>query len=253
MMKLQRVFWSWYAGYYATAIGILSSYQGMLTAVEEELPRGAGLHFVDLGCGPGFLMERLIEEHGDWHFLGMDAAGDMLRRASGKVIDPSLDVNLVEVDVVEAVKDWRFGPQDVVVCTDVLYLIKDAQTFLRGVYQLLAPGGCFILVDVTHPDQWAIWRRHVHELLALPPDQRPREVLRSLRLVPAVIVNSVLAIAGQANNLMDRVGLKRREQAVYFRSKKEIACLLTDAGFRLAGNRQVYAGNCTLIVARKPE
>lgn len=107
-----------------------------------------GLSLLDVGCGTGWLCERL-DRYGD--ITGTDLADEVLVRASARL--PS--VRFVAGNFLEL----PFAPEsfDVVVSVDVLSHFADQPAFLARVAGLLRPAGILLLGTQNRPvlERWS--------------------------------------------------------------------------------------------------
>lgn len=111
--------------------------------VKSLLGGGAGL-VVDIGCNDGLFLDA-VQRRGAGA-LGVDPASNIVERAREKGLDVVEDY--FDPDVARRIVDER-GPADVVVTTNTYHHIGDLDTFTRGVADLLADGGVFV-VEVPH-------------------------------------------------------------------------------------------------------
>lgn len=70
--------------------------------------------------------------------------------------------SLANVTVVEGVADDVTGEFDSIVCLNVLEHIRDDQAALRRFHDLLAPGGCLLLLVPAHPFLYGAIDRALH-------------------------------------------------------------------------------------------
>jgi SAM-dependent methyltransferase len=122
-------------------LAMQSTFWGELT--EEVFQRagiGAGMHVLDVGCGPGdvsFLAARLVGPSGN--VLGIDRSEDAVKRASQRAAEQGLGWCRFAVADVEAFEtDQRF---DAVVGRLVLMYLKDPARTLRSLIRHLRPTG----------------------------------------------------------------------------------------------------------------
>ena len=136
-IRLQQQFWNdWNARTRERSLGEISLAQA--DVVERWLKRldDEPLDIIDVGCGTGWLSERLTA-HGN--VTGTDLADEVVDRAKQRV--PS--ASFVAGDFLE----MEFGSRqfDVVVCLEVLSHVPDQGRFVERVARLLRPGGSLIL------------------------------------------------------------------------------------------------------------
>jgi len=114
-------------------------------SVADGLP--PGYRVLEAGCGTGFVLRQLVEVCRDGEVVGMDlfpeAVAFASRRAgcrvlAGDVLDPP-----------------ELGQFDLVGMFDVLEHLPDDRAILRGLHQLLKPGGVLLLTVPAHLSLWS--------------------------------------------------------------------------------------------------
>lgn len=103
-----------------------------------------GESILDIGCGPGFLLNEMAEEIGPSGLLrGIDVSADMIALASGRCAEKIT----IELQVADALKlpfvDETF---DVAVSTQVYEYVADIATALREAWRVLRPGGRMLVL-----------------------------------------------------------------------------------------------------------
>ncbi|HEY6937393.1 MAG TPA: methyltransferase domain-containing protein [Terriglobales bacterium] len=138
-----------------------------LLALEERvlgpllLPVVAGRDVVDLGCGTGRWLLRVLAA-GARSAIGLDQSAEMLSRAAAK---PDLSERLVQADCA----DLPLGAcsADLLICCFVLGYVANLDNFVRQVARVARPGAD-LFISEFHPDASARgWRRsftHAHEV-----------------------------------------------------------------------------------------
>lgn len=108
------------------------------TLMRELLEIAPGDTVLDVACGPGNTLRRLVGDVGDEGLvIGVDAAAGMLARAVEDTSSPN--VAYVRADGAHL----PFGDQtfDAVACFGALYLVDQPFAVLRELVRVLAPGG----------------------------------------------------------------------------------------------------------------
>ncbi len=106
---------------------------------------------IELGCGNGFITERISDRTGAY-VTGVDLAYDAIERANGRVADKVARLRF-EVGNMNAL---RFAPDsfDAIIAIDTLYFVADLNETLRQMKEMLRPGGQMgIFYDVW---SWAV-------------------------------------------------------------------------------------------------
>lgn len=102
---------------------------------------------LDLGCGDGEVVGRVLAARPDAQAVAVDFSGEMLRRVRERFAE-ALNVTVVEHDLDEPLPgDW--GPFDVVVSAFAIHHVVDERkrSLYAEVYDRLAPGGVFLNLE----------------------------------------------------------------------------------------------------------
>lgn len=114
--------------------------------VRDALAAARGERVLDVGCGPGFYCDELVEEVGaEGSIVGLDSSPPMLALAARrcKAYD---NVDLREADATSLpVEDADF---DAALCVQVLEFVADVPAALAEFHRALRPGGRLVVWDV---------------------------------------------------------------------------------------------------------
>lgn len=102
---------------------------------------------LDLGCGDGEVVGRVLAARPDAQAVAADFSGEMLRRVRERFAE-ALNVTVVEHDLDEPLPgDW--GTFDVVVSAFAIHHVVDERkrSLYAEVYDRLAPGGVFLNLE----------------------------------------------------------------------------------------------------------
>jgi SAM-dependent methyltransferase len=145
-----RWLWRRYAGSYDALDGV-AGYREMLDAVLAAAGPLEGLRAVEVGCGTGNVLGRLLDG-GAAHVTGIDLNVEMLARSRAKLA-PGLGsgtVALVEADAVAGLEDLPAGTVDVLLAVNLLYALPERDSFWKQAGRVLADAG---RVVVSNPDR----------------------------------------------------------------------------------------------------
>ena len=119
-------------------------------AIEKLLPRN--LTLADIGCGTGSLTFELARFARK--VIGVDLAGEMLRRARGIAKERALEnIEFRQGDLLKLPLEPH--SVDAAFCVMVLHFVADPARAIAGLCRIVRPGGTVILVDlVEHTQQW---------------------------------------------------------------------------------------------------
>jgi tRNA (cmo5U34)-methyltransferase len=112
----------------------------------EFVPEGP-IRVLDLGCGDGEVVGRVLAARPEATAVAADFSEAMLRRVRERFVE-SLSVSIVEHDLdVPLPADW--GTFDVVVSAFAIHHLVDARkrALYAEVYERLAPGGAFLNLE----------------------------------------------------------------------------------------------------------
>jgi ubiquinone/menaquinone biosynthesis C-methylase UbiE len=125
---------------------------------------GHRLRVLDVACGTGLLLKRLVERIPQLEVYGVDASADMLRQAHAAL------KGFPAVYLTQA--QWGPGETgglpyasemfDLITCTNTLHYLPDPVAALRGLRQLLLSEGFIVLEDYARrgpPFLWTIVER----------------------------------------------------------------------------------------------
>lgn len=112
--------------------------------LERRLPAGASV--LDIGCGTGFVVERLARRFDAW---GLEPDAGVRARASAEIAARILPGSS---DDLSALGGRRF---DAVLLLDVIEHLDDDAGALRSALGALAPGGFLLVTTPAHPWLWS--------------------------------------------------------------------------------------------------
>ena len=117
----------------------------VLDLVVELAHAGKGAKVLDLGCGPGILLERFAQA--GCEVFGVDSARQMLALAEQCV--PEAHLNLA--DLRDALPEGWGSGFAAIICTYAIHHISDADkvALIRRLLDALEPGGAVLIGDVA--------------------------------------------------------------------------------------------------------
>jgi ubiquinone/menaquinone biosynthesis C-methylase UbiE len=183
--------WLWrrYARTYDALEGLVG-YREMLDAVVELVGDVQGKCVVEVGCGTGNVLTRLLERR-PATLTGVDASPDMLAPARGKLArsETDLTVGLVIADAVVGLSALPARSVDVLVVSNVLYALPDRSSFWDQVARVLVPGGRLVISNPDRPGFLPVIRQQWRE-------RGPRG-FADLRLLEVFVLNVVIDLVAK--------------------------------------------------------
>lgn len=151
----------------------------ILQRLKQHQPRGV---LVDVGCGPGYLIQLIAKTFPELKVIGVDIAQEMTETAAA---------NLAAQGVASCVsfrlgnsQDLPFdaGEVDFVISTLSLHHWVDPGQALREIRRVLKPGGQFLIFDLRRDAPWLFYGLiHFASRVVVPkPLRRIREPLGSI-------------------------------------------------------------------------
>lgn len=101
--------------------------------------------FLDVGCGNGWVVRRMMSSQGCERAMGVDGAKEMIRKAKRMEEQTAVGASFTCQNIVDFECDKPF---DVVMSMEVLYYLKEEEvaTFLKNLSErILTKGGLFVL------------------------------------------------------------------------------------------------------------
>jgi SAM-dependent methyltransferase len=134
---------------------------------------------VDLGCGPGLLLQDLGARHPDAVLHGYDVTPAMIAHGRGLAFKPA-SVTLTVHDVAGRPLPLAAATVSLASMSSVLHVFDEPLPTLAEIRRVLAPGGIFLLNDwIRQPlGAYLAWRRDVMK------EAGPDALRRAFRLFP---------------------------------------------------------------------
>lgn len=165
-----------------------------LLSLEERIVEGAlppldGRNALDVACGTGRWLERLVRR-GAGSVIGLDFSEEMLRVARRKA---GLDGRLIGADGMAM--PVRSASVDFAICSFALGYMEDLPSFVNEVSRVVGGRGQFVLTDFhpsAHDRGWKRRFRHKGTLVEISSVRRPiGDICRAFseaRLEPTLVV-----------------------------------------------------------------
>jgi acyl transferase domain-containing protein/NADPH:quinone reductase-like Zn-dependent oxidoreductase/NAD(P)-dependent dehydrogenase (short-subunit alcohol dehydrogenase family)/SAM-dependent methyltransferase/acyl carrier protein len=129
-------------------------------AVQEaarHLPEGRGLRILEVGAGTGGLTSHVLPllERDLHSYIFSDVSAAFFSGAMQKLAGfPAVEYKILDLEKPGTEQGFEAGSFDFIIGTNVLHAVSDLRSALKHVYDLLAPGGNLVFMDVAIPHLW---------------------------------------------------------------------------------------------------
>ena len=145
--SVDRHFWS--RGRDALLLWVFRRGLAKLLPEREQISDRAGsIQFLEVGCGLGQFIRKVVNEFPQWLCTGVEYYGEPLQRAKAR----TPEAEFVQLDAVRMPYEEEF---DVVGMFDVLEHIEADVPFLLGCVRALKPGGLLVVQVPQHAWLWS--------------------------------------------------------------------------------------------------
>ncbi|RYD40843.1 MAG: methyltransferase, partial [Verrucomicrobiaceae bacterium] len=142
--------------------GLLTSHwlAAIAASVQEaarHLPEGRGLRILEVGAGTGGLSAQVLPalERGLHSYTFTDVSAAFFSGAMQKLAAfPEVETKILDLEKPGTEQDFEAGSYDFIIGTNVLHAVSDVRVTLKHLYDLLAPGGSLVFMDVATPQLW---------------------------------------------------------------------------------------------------
>ncbi len=121
------------------------------------LPEGRGLRILEVGAGTGGLTSHVLPllERDLHSYIFSDVTAAFFSGAMQKLAGfPGLEYKIFDLERPGTEQGFAAGTFDFIIGTNVLHAVSDLRSTLRHIYELLAPGGNLVFMDVAIPQLW---------------------------------------------------------------------------------------------------
>jgi ubiquinone/menaquinone biosynthesis C-methylase UbiE len=118
--------------------------QGFVKELKKHGPVGT---VVDIGCGPGYLLQVVAKELPNSSLVGVDISDEMVKtaKANFKAINPNKEVEFKQGSTEHL--PFRDSTQDFVISTFSLHHWNEPRSAFNEIYRVLKPGGQMLVYD----------------------------------------------------------------------------------------------------------
>ena len=132
----------------------------MASAVQEiarDMPEGRGLRILEVGAGTGGLSSQLLPllDRGLHNYTFSDVSPAFFAGAMQKLAAfPEVQFKIFDLEKPAGEQGFEAGAFDLVVGANVIHAVGDVRFALRNIYELLAPGGTLLFIELATPQLW---------------------------------------------------------------------------------------------------
>jgi ubiquinone/menaquinone biosynthesis C-methylase UbiE len=238
------LFWEIYSYFYSLSLKNLFPYRRLLEDLSNTLKTKEGEHILDAGCGPGLVIERIIEANKGRRIsiTGLDFSRTMIKHAQRRC----KNFSNVKFQISDLNRSLEFpdGSFDKVICSHTLYALEEPHRAISEFHRVLRPGGAVIIANPRpNATERAVIREHIAALNRLTPlYKRIYHIMISTLLIPVNLV--VIAI----NKIIVEKG---RSGEYHFLAKEDLQRILQAVGFKNIDISSCYADQDWLARAEK--
>jgi ubiquinone/menaquinone biosynthesis C-methylase UbiE len=237
-------FWEIYSYFYSLSLRNSFSYRRLLQDLINTLDVKEEESILDAGCGPGLVIEKIIEENKGKgiSITGLDLSKRMIEHAHRRC----KNFSNVKLQVANLNKSLEFPDSsfDKVICSNTLYALDNPRRVIFEFHRVLKPGGAVIIANPKpNAGEKEVIREHITAINKLTPIYKKiYHILISLLLIPVNLV--VITI----NRVIIEKG---RSEKYHFLGKEDLQKILQEVGFKSIGISSCYADQDWLVRAEK--
>jgi len=237
-------FWEIYSYFYSLSLRNLFPYTCLLEDLSDALDIKERESILDAGCGPGLVIEKVIEENKGKgiSITGLDFSKRMIKYAHRRC----KNFSNVKLQVADLNRNLEFPNSffDKVICSNTLYALENPHRVIFEFYRILKPGGAVIIANPKpNAGEKEIIREHLTALKKLTPIYKKiYHILIFLLLIPVNLV--VITI----NKVIIEKG---KNKEYHFLGKEDLQKILQEVGFKSIYISSCYADQDWLVRAEK--
>ncbi len=215
-------------------------------ALDKQFP--AAESFLELGCGTGYVVDRVRQIHPDWRLVGTELFEEGLDKAR---IRMPAGVELRQMDATQVPYDAEF---DVVGAFDVIEHIEPAPEVLAGMFRAVKPGGGLLITVPQHKWLWSEADVAAHHVKRYTKKELRAEITAAgFEVVRIASFVSVLLPAMMASRLLKKdAGNVEEELDMAAPINKACYAVMRLESALIRAGINFPAGGSLLAIARRP-
>jgi len=180
-------------------------HQQIEAILSTELPETA--HILVVGCGTGYELSYLLQQHPNWTFTAIDPSAAMLEQARKQLasIGAEQRVQFIQCTTQELDQQNSF---DAALAILVVHFIPEPQKsdFFQAIYQSLKAGGIGLTYDLMQPED-----ENELKVMQKMAQQTGLSVQQSENMMARLQQDFFLISVENLNELLTKVGFKQRK------------------------------------------
>ncbi len=180
-------------------------HQQIEAILSTELPENA--HILIVGCGTGYELSYLLQQHPNWTFTAIDPSAAMLEQARKQLasIGAEQRVQFIQCTTQELDQQNSF---DAALAILVIHFIPEPQKsdFFQAIYQGLKAGGIGLTYDLMQPED-----ENELKVMQKMAQQTGLSVQQSENMLARLQQDFFLISVEDSNELLTKVGFKQRK------------------------------------------
>ncbi len=237
-------FWEIYSYFYSLFLRNSFPYRRLLEDLSNALDIKEGASILDAGCGPGLVIEKIIEENKGKGIsvTGLDLSKGMIKHAHRRCKNFA-DVKLQIADLNKSL-EFPDSSFDKVICSHTLYALENPQRVIFEFHRVLKQGGAVIIANPKpNAGEKELIKEHITAINKLTPIYKKiYHILISLLLMP---VNLVIIMINKV------IIEKGKNKEYHFLDKEDLQKILQEVGLKSIYISSCYADQDWLVRAEK--
>ncbi len=136
-------------------------------------------HVVDLGCGPGDILIRLVKAHPTLHVTGIDASQPMIDIAQRSIDGAKLGDRIALK--CQRVQDVTFStPVDAIISNSLAHHVPNPLQFWYAIKTMAKPGAPVLVMDLIRPESTEEAQAIIDQYASQEPAQLQKDFYNSL-------------------------------------------------------------------------
>jgi len=137
--------WNIYSFFYSFTLKYWFPYKNLLEDLISAIDLKDGENVLDAGCGPGIVIERMMQEEKNINVTGIDLSEGMVNFAQKRCRKFS-DINIFIADLNKRL-EFEDNCFDKVVCSNTIYALEDPGKVVAELHRVTKSGGVVVIAN----------------------------------------------------------------------------------------------------------